>query len=284
MGSTIDYVYALALKAGLRYVFSSEFAMGGTVYTFTETGSWSVDGDLFTLVPAGGDAAQGTIAAGEITVGIRPSEMASSRTESVLRIATHAGFAGTYVGEKVTAMYTAKATVVLDMFGAFHYSADVGMPEPYEETGSYDVVGNVITFGPEDGDAYSGTLGNLTLAGSFKVIGSMPGTEMVMYGEAVLGTFAGTAEQEEVEYSAQLTLNPDGSYELQVSDDAGQAVVEGTGTFELQRGMTLMVVLSGMDPAPMCTVSASGLNFSVNLPGMDAASGVGGLGFNLKKQ
>lgn len=32
MGSTIDYVYSLQLKAGLRYVFFSEFTMGGELY------------------------------------------------------------------------------------------------------------------------------------------------------------------------------------------------------------------------------------------------------------
>ena len=285
MGSTIEYVYTLTLKAGLRYVFESEFAMGGTVYTFTETGSWNVDGEQFTLYPADEVAVQGTIGAeGEITVGIRASEMASSRTESLLRIATHADVAGTYVGLKSTAMYTADTTMVLDMFGTYHYTAEVGMPEPFEESGSYDVTGTEISFESDDGTAYTGTLENLVLTGSFKVIGGMPGTELVMYSEAVQGTFAGSATHEEVEYSTALTLNPDGSYELLVSDDAGQAVVESTGTFQMQRGMTLMVVLSGIDPAPMCTVGEGELLFSISLPGMDDTSGMGGLGFNLKKQ
>ena len=285
MGSTIDYGYTLTLKAGLRYVFSSEFAMGGTVYTYSENGSWNVDGDQFTLDPADEAPVQGTISAeGEIHVGIRPSEMASSRTDSLLRIATHADLAGTYVGKKVTAMYTAEATMVLDMFGTYHYSADVGMPEPYEESGSYDVTGTEISFEPDDGTAYNGTLENLILTGSFRVIGSMPGTDLAMYGEALLGAFAGSATHEEVEYSTVLTLNPDGSYELLVSDDAGEAVIESTGTFQMKRAMTLMVVLSGIEPAPMCTVSEAGLNFSINLPGMAATSGVSGLGFSLKRQ
>ena len=285
MGSAIEYVYTLALKAGLRYVFESEFAMGGTVYTFTETGNWDVDGEQFTLAPAGEEAVQGTITAdGEITVGIRPSEMASSRTESLLRIATHADVAGTFVGLKSSPMYTAETTMVLDMFGTYHYSANVGMPEPFEEFGSYSVAGTEISFVPEDGTAYTGTLENLVLTGSFKVIGSMPGTDLVMYSEAVQGTFSGSATHEEVEYTTDLTLNPDGSYELLISDDAGQPVIESTGTFQMQRGMTLMVVLSGMDPAPMCTVGDAELLFSVNLPGMDDTSAMGGLGFNLKKQ
>jgi len=285
MGSTIDYAYTLTLKAGLRYVFASEFAMGGEIYTFVETGSWNVDGEQFTLGPTDEAAVQGTISAeGEITVGILPSEMARSRTEGLLRIATHADVAGTYVGEKSTAMYTAKATMVLDMFGSYHYTADVGMPEAYEESGSYDVTETDISFEPDDGTAYAGTLENLTLNGSFRVIGSMPGTEMVMYGESILGAFAGSATHEEVEYSTLLTLKADGSYELLVSDDAGQTIIDSTGTFDLQRAMTLMVVLSGMEPAPMCTVSEAGLNLSINLPGMAATSGMGGLGFSLKRQ
>ena len=285
MGSAVDYAYTLTLNAGLRYVFQSEFAMGGTLYAYNETGHWSVDGDQFTLEPAEEAPVQGTISAeGDITIGIRASEMARSRTESLLRIATHSAYAGTYVGQKTTPMYTANATLVLDMFGTYHYSADVGMPEPFEETGSYDVNGTEISFTPDDGAACTGTLENLVLSGSFKVIGGMPGTALVLYNESVVGTFSGTATDEEVEYSTVLTLNSDGSYALQVSDAAGTAVVESTGTFQLQRGMTLMVILSEMDPAPLCTVSDGGFNFSITLPGMTESSGMGGLGFSLKRQ
>jgi hypothetical protein len=285
MGSAVDYAYTLELKAGLRYVFSSEFSMGGTLYTYTENGYWNVDGDAYTLEPAGEDPVQGTInAEGDISIGIRASEMARSRTESLLRVATHADYAGTYVGLKATPMYTANATLVLDMFGGYHYSADVGMPEPFEESGTYDVSGSEISFTPEDGAACTGTLENLVLTGSFKVIGGMPGTALVLYHESVVGTFAGTATHEDVEYSTVLTLKADGSYELLVSDASGAAVVESSGAFQMQRGMTLMVVLAEMDPAPLCTVSDSGLNFSINLPGMAGSSGMGGLGFSLKRQ
>ena len=288
MGSPVEYTYTLTLEAGLRYVFASEFAMGGETYTYEETGTWDIDGDQFTLYPDGEDAVQGTVDAdGAITIGVRASAMASSRTESVLRIATHAGFAGTYIGLKSSPMYTANTTMVLDMFGTFQYSADVGEDEPYEESGSYDVDGVDITFAPEGGDTYAGTLANLVLSGNFKIIGMMPGTALVMYDETVLGTFSGSATDEDagVEYTTVLTLNPDGSYELLISDAAGQAVIESSGTFELQRGMTLMVVFSDVDPAPMCTISESGLNFSIALPGMDDGSAMdSGLGFNLKKQ
>lgn len=287
MGSAVDYAYTLTLGAGLRYTFVSEFSMGGEDYSYTENGSWDIDGDQFMLNPAGEDAVQGTIDAdGAITIGVRASEMARSRTESLLRIATHADYAGTYVGLKSSAMYSASTTVVLDMFGTFHYSADVGEPELYEETGSYDVDGTDITFTPEGGDAYTGTLENLVLSGAFKVIGMMPATDLVMYSETVLGDFVGSAtDEDEAEYNTALTLDPDGTYELLISDAAGQAVVESSGTFQLQKGMTLMVVFSDVVPEPMCTISESGLNFSITLPGMDDSSGMGGgLGFNLKRQ
>lgn len=80
-----------------------------------------------------------------------------------------------------------------------------------------------------------------------------------------------------------MTLSPDGSYALRVTDDAGQAVIDAMGTFQVRRAMTLQVVLSGMEPAPMCTVSEAGLNLSIALPGMTATSDMGGLGFSLKK-
>ncbi len=69
-----------------------------------------------------------------------------------------------------------------------------------------------------------------------------------------------------------------------VSDGSGQAVVEGAGAFQLVQGMTLMVVLPGTVPAPTVMVSGSVLNFSIDLPGMEDSSGMGGLGFDLKKQ
>ncbi len=285
MGATVDYVYTLQLKAGLRYVFTSEFTMGGTAYTYRETGSWNVSGEQFTLDPADEPSVQGTITAdGRITIGIRPSAMAAARTDRLLRIATHAHVAGTYFAEKSTAMYTAKATLVLDMFGSYRYTVDVGQPQPYEESGSYDVIGTTITFEPEGGTAYSATLENLVLTGNFRVIGAMPATQMIMYGRAVQGTFAGTATHEGVEYKALLTLNPNGTYKLLVSDAAGQTVIDSTGTFQMRRAMTLNVVLVGIDPAPICSVSESGLNFSIILPGMTATTGMGGLGFSLRRQ
>lgn len=284
MGSAIDYVYSLQLKAGLRYVFSSEFIMGGTTYTYSETGTWNVVGEEFILDPADEPPVTGTITHdGQITIGIRPSAMAPTRTDRLLRIATHADVAATYVGKKATPMYTAEATMVLDMFGNYHYAADVGQPQGYEESGSYDVIDTVVTFRPEDGAPYSASLENLVLTGRFRVIGAMPATEMVLYNSAIQGDFAGATTHEGVEYTTVLTLNPDGSYELLVTDDAGQAVINTTGTFQVRRAMTLLVVLSGMEPAPMCTVSEAGLNFSIALPGITATSGMGGLGFSLKK-
>lgn len=284
MGSTVDYLYHLHLKAGLRYTFTSEFEMGGTAYTYSETGHWHVSGEAFTLDPAEEPPVQGTITAdGLITIGIRPSGMAPVRGERELRIATHASFAGTYVAEKSTPMYTAKATMVLDMFGNYQYTADVGQPTGYEESGSYMVDGTAITFSPEDGDAYSGTLEHRVLTGRFRVIGAMPATDMVLYSSTVQGTFQGSASHEETEYTTELRLYPNGSYALSVTDAEGQAIVEAAGSFVMRQGMTLMVVLEGMEPAPMCTVSEDGLNFSISLPGMDASSGMGGLGFSLKR-
>lgn len=128
---------------------------------------------------------------GQITIGIRPSAMAPTRTDRLLRIATHADVAGTYVGKKVTPMYTAEATVVLDMFGHYHYTADVGQPQDYEESGSYDVIGTVVTFRPEDGPPYSASLENLVLTGRFRVIGAMPATEMILYSLAIQGILLG---------------------------------------------------------------------------------------------
>lgn len=284
MGSSIDYVYSLRLKAGLRYEFSSEFAMGDTTYTYAESGSWDVSGEVFTLVPADEEPVQGTIADGQITVGIRPSAMAPTRTDRVLQIATHADVAGTYVGQKASAMYTVTANLDLDMFGKYHYMADVGQPDNYEESGSYDVADGAVTFEPEGGDPYSATLKSLVLTGRFKIIGAMPATDLILYNTNIQGTFVGTATHEEIEYTTRLALNPDGSYALLITDATGQPVIDTTGTFEMRQAMTLMVVLAGVEPTPTCSVSDGELNFSISLPGMASTSGMGGLGFSLSKE
>ncbi|MEW5825529.1 MAG: hypothetical protein AB1778_01750 [Candidatus Bipolaricaulota bacterium] len=286
MGATVEYVYTLELKAGLRYAFVSEFAMGGTDYSYAENGTWSVADGKLTLDPADEDPVEGTISAeGEITVAIRPSAMAPMRADRILRIATHAEVAGTYVGEKSSPMYTVKSTLDLDMFGNYHYSADVGMPDKYEETGAYDVVDGTVTLAPEGGAAYMAMLANLVVTGRFRIIGSMPATDLVMYSSTIQGTFAGTATNEEIEYTARLTLSPGGTYALQVTDGTEQVIVDSAGSFEMRRGMTLMVVLAGMDPAPTCSVSAEELNLSIVLPGVTVTSGMGGgLGFTLRRE
>ncbi len=284
MGSTVVYNYTMTLKSGLRYVFHSEFVMGGTPYEHTEVGFWDVDGETFMLKPAGEDEVTGTIVDGVIETSIKASWMATTRTETTLQLATHAQYAGVFEGEKVTMMYTAAVSLELDMFGGYVYTADVGQPEDYVETGTYEIDGTTVTFTPGEGDSYTATLANYKLEGDFKVIGAMPATDLVFYNTRILGTFTGSATYEEIVYTTTLVLNPDGTFDLTIVDDDMAVVVEEDGSFNIIRTMMVMIVLVDVVPAPSVAVSATGFNFTMVLPGMDDGNGMGaGLGFSLTK-
>lgn len=283
MGGEVLYTYTMKLMAGLKYEFVSYFKMGGTDYSHKEVGSWNIDGQTFTLTPKDETAVEGTIIDGVISTSIKASWMASSRTETTLQYATHSEFAGSFTGKKVSMMYTANVTLVLDLFGGYVYTADVGQPEAYTETGTYEVDGTTITFTPEEGDAYTATMENLVLSGSFKVIGAMPATALTFYNNKVQGTFTGTATHEDVEYTTTLVLLPNGSFELTIVDDEEVEIVSETGNFSITKTMMLMIVLDGVVPQPSIALAQNGLNFNMLLPGMEPSGGMGGLGFSLTK-
>ncbi|MDR4969467.1 MAG: hypothetical protein RG740_07595, partial [Acholeplasmataceae bacterium] len=283
MGSSVTYNYTVSLGAGLKYSFVSHYSMGETVYSHNETGTWNISGQTFTLTPDGEDEIAGTIVDGVISTSIKASHMASSRTETTLTYATHAAYAGNFLGKKVSFMYTANVSLELDMFGGYTYTSDVGQPESYVETGQYEMSGTTLTLTPEEGDAYTATLQNHVLTGNFRVIGGMPGTDLTFYNAKIQGTFVGSATHEEIEYTTTLILKADGTYDLTIVDDEDEVVVEATGAFVIMKTMMIMVILDDVTPQPSIALASDGLNFSMLLPGMDEGGSMGGLGFFLSK-
>jgi hypothetical protein len=283
MGSQVTYNYTIKLMAGLKYEFTSYFKMGGTDYSHKEVGSWNVDGETFTLTPKDEESVSGTIIDGVISTSIKASWMATTRTQTTLQFATHSDYAGSFVGKKVSMMYTANVSIVLDLFGGYVYTADVGQPDPYTETGTYEVDGTTITFTPTEGEPYTATLENHVMSGNFKVIGAMPATSLVFYNAKIQGTFTGSATHDDVEYTTTLILNSNGTFELLIVDEDDETVVEATGTFTINKTMMIMVVLTGVVPQPSIALAAGGLNFNMLLPGMEEGNGMSGLGFFLSK-
>ncbi len=76
MGSDVVYVYTMTFDLFGNYVFASAFTMSEVDYTFDETGSFTVEGDVLTTTPLDGTAVAGTLNAdGSITVSVKASSM-----------------------------------------------------------------------------------------------------------------------------------------------------------------------------------------------------------------
>lgn len=269
MGSTVEYNYTIKLGSGCEYRFVSQFEMSGEDYEYIETGSYSVLGTAITLTPAGGSAVTGVINAdGSISIAIKASEM-GAREDRTLRIATTAAYAGTYYGVVSDTGYDTIATIELDMFGNYTYSGVDSLSGTSTESGTYAVVGNVITLTPTTGSPIIGRLANYVLTATFVVsTTSTNRVEIKSYHEKVQGDFAATTTVEEVEYLAELTLNYDGTYEVTITRVVGgEIILSETGTFTLTRTLFVSLNLIFGEVTRSGVVSTAGdllLNFVVN--------------------
>lgn len=283
MGSSIDYEYTMTLKPGKEYHFLSTFEMGGTEYEFVETGTYAISDDVLTIVPEGQEEVVGSVNPdGSLTIGVQASQM-GSREERDLRVTTTSEYAGTYYGYSTAAMggmtmYDTEATLVLDPFGGYHYTAVDALSGEVEETGTYSVDGTEITYVPDDEEeeSFTGTIENLVVTGTFykSAAGGMRG-DLTFYSSTVQGDFTGTATVEEVDYEAILDLASDGTFTLVISDPEG-VILDTEGEFSLVRTMMLMVVLASPEGDFNCVVSETGLNASVEYEGVE-------YGFQLSK-
>lgn len=154
MGGKVAYTYSVELKADGSYELKSYFVMGDDLYEFIETGAYVLDmaAGTFVITPEGKDAVNGSLNAdGTITVGVKPSQMASQRTEAVLTRSTSA-VAGVYKAALKGAAVI-NATLYLDHQGGYAYLAvPEGDGEAVHENGSYSVNGGDITFKIADSD------------------------------------------------------------------------------------------------------------------------------------
>ena len=178
MGSAIAYTYSVELKADESYELKSYFIMGDALYEFIEVGTYSVEGAKLVITPAGEEAIEGTVNSdGSITVGVKPSQMARSRTEATL-VPSQNTAAGVY---KVTLQgaATVEATLYLDHQGNYAYMAVPGNESPaFHEQGTYSVAGTDITFQiAESGETVSGTIQDGKVSAPF-VVSAMMGMRM----------------------------------------------------------------------------------------------------------
>ncbi len=163
MGGTINYMYTLELKEDFNYEIESYFIMGDEVYDFVETGTYELDliNEKITITPDGGETIEGQLNDDDtITIGVKPSQMAPSRTESTLTFTTTSDYAGVY-SVTLSGMVDVDATLFLNHMGEYYYMAvpDSDSDTVYEN-GTYSVDGTVITFAIEGDptDTQTGTI------------------------------------------------------------------------------------------------------------------------------
>ena len=234
----VQYTYSFILGVGCEYTFYSEFEMLETLYNFSETGTYSIEGTAITITPKGGEAVTGVINTNNsIDIAIKPSSMATTRTSRNLVLAPNAKYAATYYGY-TTFMGTsiANTTLTLDKIGGYTY--EVTGDSTYTETGTYSVTGTTYSFTKEGATtAVDGTYANFTLTATFS-IGYGPTKLITFYRQNIQGSFSATTTVEEVVYHSLISLNNNGSYTLTMSNSPETELLNESGTFMLKPSMS----------------------------------------------
>ncbi|MFA5289656.1 MAG: hypothetical protein WC351_01275 [Candidatus Izemoplasmatales bacterium] len=269
MGSSVEYEYALSLKAGNEFAFISNYEMGGESYDYEESGFFAVQGSQIILKIADEDDVVGTINQdGSITIGVKPSEM-GERSERLLQLAVTASCASTYTGYKKetsgsTVIYDTSATLILDKFGGYIFTAVDAESGTITETGSFTITGTQLTFYPSDSEEeISGTLVNYQLTAPFKLsVGAESRTSIKLYCQTIQGEFTATGQDaEENEYQATVTLLPNGRFTLVVLDQDETEIISDSGTFGI---FGFMLNLIG-SKTYSTVFSATGININIEI-------------------
>ncbi len=146
MGGKVAYHYFIDFKADGSYVIKSYFVMGDSLYDYVEEGTYSVSGEELQITPNGGEAIVGNVNAdGTVAISIKPSMMASKRTDAVLAPSANT-VAGVYTAT-LQGPTVIEATLFLTHTGEYYYLAVPGNEaEAVVETGTYQTAGDEITF------------------------------------------------------------------------------------------------------------------------------------------
>lgn len=272
MGSTIVYYTALSLNNGAEYEMVTEFEMGGNLYNYVQTGSYSIENGNLVLTCEDREGQNGTIDENGITLNAFLSSMASSVREIRLRKATTAEVAGEYNGVKdLSAMgVMAYAKLTLDAIGGYTYMSQIAGEADYTEQGSFTVEGNQIVLQPEGGEPIECTLNNEVLDAKMRINESVPMTTAIsFYSEAVNGVFTATGDDGYGNaISTVLTLNADGTYTIAVSVN-GEVSYEEEGTFATEMSMTgVNLVLTAADGTVSTGVVSDTININHNIDNM----------------
>ena len=163
MGGDIVYVYSISFAEG-NYALESFYEMGGSPYSYVETGTYSVSGNVLTMTPEAGTAAEGVVHVnGSIEAPVKPSEMGERalRTLNPMdEFPLEDEYEGTHtvsaMGGEVVYTYTLTFTDGNYAFASNYVMGET--PYNYQETGTYSVSGNVLTLDPATADPMDGLI------------------------------------------------------------------------------------------------------------------------------
>ncbi len=278
MAGNVLYSYELELGYGYVYTFESSFAMGGTTYTWTETGHFTVDGTkiTFTSDAEGATPAEGTIADKKITAAFRLSQMGATPQEITAEFAPYADVAGQYsnfISKMGTNFYT---FLTLKGNGVYTYEAYAEGEKTCSDEGTFTVDGTKITLtsNAEGAAPMEATVENYTISGEnlkFSVYTGTPATPQTFYAEHTQGVFSANATTEGgVEYTAELKVI--GNTFLLTVTAAGAAAPAYTleGTFQIVKSMGAvtmnLTVITENAIFQTATAAVSETSINVELP------------------
>ncbi len=279
MSSEVVYEYFYEFTDG-NYVFESAFEMGGTPYSYEESGTYTVDGNAISFTPSEGDPYSGVItSATEISVPVKASSMAT-RGDSYTLTLREASLGTVYDGtHTVMAMTSEVVYVYAYEFASGNYTFDSafemgGTEYTYEESGTYTVDGNAISFTPSEGDPYSGVITSATeisvpvKASSMATRGDSHTMTLRTLGAAYDGTHSVTAMSSEVVYVYAYEF-ADGNYTFASDFEMGGEPYsyDETGTYTVD-GMTITFTPSEGDPYTGQMISATEISVPVKASSM----------------
>lgn len=263
---TVSYDLSLTLSYGARARFVSACTVMGEKLTYEVNGLFAIADGMFTLTPDAGGAITGTIGEnGDIAFSAALSVMSVDAKTVALSPATTAAYAGEYAGQAETPAGLAQVLLTLGKTGAYARTLTVGASEAYEdgmftaENGALTLLPAVMGGAPQTGVIQADTVSLSLPAGGAAV-------DFTLYADRVRGVFAASgADESGNEYASTLTLNPDGTYAIEVLLYGAFAYAE-EGTFATEESSAgVSIVLTDGAGVESAGIVSDTLNITHNI-------------------
>lgn len=225
MGSEVVYNYLMVFDVSGAYTFHSIFTMSEVDYSFDETGTYLVEGNVLTITPTDGEPVVGTVNAnGTIEVGVKASEMGSrtSRSLTPTKLMYDTNYVGTHTVSAMGSDVIYHYTITLGLDGTYAVFSTFIMSEEvytFTENGTFTQAGSVITITPNEGEAVDGTINNdgtINVSIKASTMGAralrLLTPTALTYGVAYAGTHTVSAMGSDVVYNYTITFDLFGNY------------------------------------------------------------------------